>query len=56
MDWSAGLTYSWKHLDMSLKWVDGSDLKTANNTKDNISSSDGRAIFTISTTFPWSDE
>lgn len=56
MDWSAGVTYSWKHIDMALKWVDGSDLKTVDNTKDNIGSSEARAVFTISTTFPWSDD
>jgi uncharacterized protein (TIGR02001 family) len=56
MDWAAGLTYSWEHFDMSLRWVDGSDLKTLNNTHDDISSSDGRVIFQVSTTFPWKDE
>jgi uncharacterized protein (TIGR02001 family) len=56
MDWSAGVTYSWKHIDMSLLWVDGSDLKTLKNTPDDIFSSEARAIFAISTTFPWSDE
>ncbi|MCJ7451597.1 MAG: TorF family putative porin [Steroidobacteraceae bacterium] len=56
MDWSAGVTYSWKHIDMSLLWVDGSDMKTLKNTPDDIFSSEARAIFAISTTFPWSDE
>ncbi len=59
MDWSVGVTYSWKHIDMSLAWVDGSDLKTYDNTvntPDNIFSSEARAIFTISTTFPWKDD
>jgi uncharacterized protein (TIGR02001 family) len=56
MDWSAGVTYSWNHIDMALKWVDGSDMKTLNNTHDDIFSSDARAIFQVSTTFPWKDE
>jgi uncharacterized protein (TIGR02001 family) len=57
MDWSAGLTYSFKHFDMALKWVDGSDLKTLDNTlPDDIFNSEARAIFSISTTFPWKDE
>jgi uncharacterized protein (TIGR02001 family) len=55
-DWSIGLSYTWNHFDFSLKWVDGSDLKTLENTHDDISSSEARAIFTVSTTFPWSDE
>lgn len=64
MDWSAGVTYSWKHIDMSLRWVDGSDMKPYDNgTCDpdtgkctDVFSSEARAIFTISTTFPWKDE
>ncbi len=56
MDWSAGVTYSWKHIDMSLKWVDGSDLKTQKDPPDDIYSSEARAIFTIATTFPWTDD
>ena len=63
MDWSAGLTYSWKHFDMSLKWVDGSDLATVDNGTDDrngkrtdVFSSEARAIFQVATTFPWKDE
>jgi uncharacterized protein (TIGR02001 family) len=63
MDWSVGVTYSWKHIDMALKWVDGSDLETVENGVPNsngkqtdVFSSEARAIFTISTTFPWSDD
>ncbi len=55
-DWSAGVGYTWGHFSLTLKWVDGSNLKALNNTKDNISSSDARAIFSISTTFPWKNE
>jgi uncharacterized protein (TIGR02001 family) len=57
MDWSVGVTYTWKHFDMALKWVDGSDLKTVDGTyKDDVLSSEARAIFQVSTTFPWKDE
>jgi uncharacterized protein (TIGR02001 family) len=56
MDWSAGVTYTWGHFDFALKWVDGSDMKTLNDTHDDISSSDARAIFSVSTTFPWKAE
>jgi len=55
-DWSVGLTYTWSHFDFALKWVDGEDLDTLRNTPDDISSSDARAIFSVSTTFPWSKE
>ena len=55
-DWSVGFTYSWSHFDFALKWVDGSDMKTLNNTSHDISSSDARAIFSVSTTIPWKAE
>jgi uncharacterized protein (TIGR02001 family) len=55
-DWSVGLTYTWGHFDMALKWVDGSDLKTLEKTPDDIFSSEARAIFSVSTTFPWTAE
>jgi len=60
-DWAVGVTYTWSHFDMALKWVDGEDLKTLQNgTCDpftgkcsDVGSSEARAIFTVSTTFPW---
>ena len=63
-DWSVGVTYTWSHFDMSLKWVDGEDLKTfQNGTCDpvtgkcsDVGSTEARAIFQISTTFPWKKE
>jgi len=55
-DWAIGLTYTWSHFDFSLKWVDGEDLKSKRDTVDDISSSEARAIFSVSTSFPWSDE
>jgi uncharacterized protein (TIGR02001 family) len=55
-DWSVGVTYAVSHFTLGLKYVDGSDLKPANNTVDDVGSSDARAIFSVSTTFPWSKE
>ena len=63
-DWAVGVTYTWSHFDMSLKWVDGEDLKTLQDgTCDpftgkcsDVGSSEARAIFQISTTFPWKKE
>jgi uncharacterized protein (TIGR02001 family) len=53
LDYSVGLTYTLGHFDLGLKWVD-------NDMDDQIESdvfnSEGRAIFSISTTFPWSAE
>jgi|PlaIllAssembly_1097288.scaffolds.fasta_scaffold46974_3 uncharacterized protein (TIGR02001 family) len=53
IDWSIGLTYTYNHFDFGLKWVDGSDLKTYDGTPDDVLSSESRAIFSISTAFPW---
>jgi uncharacterized protein (TIGR02001 family) len=51
LDYSVGLTYTLGHFDFGLKYVD-------NDMDDQIESdvfnSEGRAIFSISTTFPWS--
>ena len=55
-DWSVGVTYALGHFTLGLKYVDGSDLKTLNDTFDDVSSTDARAIFSVSTTFPWSNE
>jgi uncharacterized protein (TIGR02001 family) len=53
-DWSVGVTYAVGHFNLGLKWVDGSDYKPANNAYRDIGNSDARAIFSVSTTFPWS--
>jgi len=55
-DWSVGVTYAISNFTLGLKWVDGSDLKSANDAYHDVGSSDARAIFSISTTFPWSKE
>lgn len=55
-DWSAGLSYSLGHFDLNLKWVDGSDYKPGDGTHNDVLSTEPRAIFTVSTTFPWKKE
>lgn len=55
-DWSAGLTYTVSHFTLGLKWVDGSDFKPGNNVPNDVLSTDARAIFSVSTTFPWKDD
>jgi uncharacterized protein (TIGR02001 family) len=55
-DWSVGVTYAISNFTLGLKWVDGSDLEAANDTFHDVGSSDARAIFSISTTFPWAKE
>jgi len=55
-DWSVGVTYALGNFGLGLKYVDGSDLKTLDGTPDDIGSSEGVVIFSVSTTFPWSKE
>lgn len=55
-DWSAGVTYALGNFSLALKWVDGSDLKSLNDAPDDVFSSDARAVFSISTTFPWAKD
>ena len=55
-DWSVGVTYAFKNFGLGLKYVDGSDLETLDGTPDDVSSSEGVVIFSVSTAFPWSTE
>lgn len=55
-DWSVGLSYTLWHLDLNLKYWDGSDLETFDGAPDDVFNSEGKVIFTVSTTFPWSKE
>lgn len=54
MDWAVGVTYDWSHFTLGLKYADGSDLDLLDGTPDDVSSSEGQVIFSISTAFPWS--
>jgi len=55
-DWSVGVTKSFGHFNLALKFIDGSDLKVLNNTPGDIFSSDNKIVFSVATTFPWSNE
>ena len=55
-DWSVGVTYALGNFTLGLKYVDGSDLEEFDGTPDDVNSSEARAIFSVSTTFPWSQE
>lgn len=53
LDYSVGVGYTLGHFDLGLKYVDN-DMDDQN--EDDVFNSEGRAIFTVSTTFPWSNE
>lgn len=55
-DWSVGVTYGLGNFTLGLKYADGSDLEDFDGTPGDVGTSEGVAIFSISTTFPWSDE
>ena len=55
-DYSIGVSYTLGHFDLNLKWVDGSDLKVVDGVPGDFGSSEARAIFSVATTFPWSNE
>ena len=52
-DYSLGVGYTAGHFNLALKWVDGSDLKEADGTPDDVFSSEARMVFTVATTLPW---
>jgi len=56
VDWSVGVTYALSHFNFALKWIDGSDNRPADGTPKDVFSSEARAWFSVSTTFPWSKE
>ena len=56
-DYSIGVTYTLGHFDLGLSYVDTSlDKNDELYSKGDVFKSTGRAIFSISTTFPWSQE
>jgi hypothetical protein len=57
MDYSVGVTYTLGHFDLELKYVDN-DLSDDDPlfTEDDVFNTEGRAILSVSTTFPWSSE
>jgi len=55
-DWSVGVTYALGHFTLGLKYADGSDLETLDGTPGDVASSEGVAIFSVATSFPWSSE
>lgn len=57
MDYSIGVGYTLGNFDLELKYVDNSmDEDAYFYTEDDPFNAEGRAIFSVSTTFPWSKE
>ena len=52
LDWSLGVGYEASNFELSLKWIDGSDLNTPLGQTRNL----GRFVFGVTTTLPWDNE
>jgi uncharacterized protein (TIGR02001 family) len=52
LDWSLGVGYEASNFQLSLKWADGSQLKTAVGAPKNL----GRFVFGVTTNLPWGKE
>lgn len=57
IDWSVGVGYTAGHFDLALKWVDTTlDDGDFWFSRDDVNNTEGRVVFTVATTFPWSNE
>ncbi|HKQ15872.1 MAG TPA: TorF family putative porin [Steroidobacteraceae bacterium] len=57
IDWSAGVGYTAGNFELALKWVDTTlDEGDFWFSGEDVNNTEGRVIFTISTTFPWKKE
>jgi len=53
VDYSIGVTKTIGKLALALKWIDGSDLESADGTEGDIFTTEGKVFFSVSTTLPW---
>lgn len=54
-DYSVGVGYTAGKFNLALKFIDGSDLKEADGTPNDVFSSESRVVFSVATTFPWGE-
>lgn len=52
-DYSVGVSKSVGNFALTLKWVDGSDLQSAQKTPDDVFTSENKFVFSVATTLPW---
>lgn len=53
IDWSIGVSRSFGNFALSLKYIDGSDLKSSDGTPGDVFSSESKVYFSVATTLPW---
>jgi uncharacterized protein (TIGR02001 family) len=54
-DYAIGVGYTAGKFSLALKWIDGSDIKELDGTPHDFFTSEGRAVFSVATTFPWGE-
>lgn len=52
-DYSIGVAKSIGNFSLALKWIDGSDLQSAQVTEGDVFTSEQKVFFSVSTTLPW---
>jgi uncharacterized protein (TIGR02001 family) len=52
-DWSIGVSRNFGNFALSLKYIDGSDLKSTDGTPGDVFSSEDKVYFSVATTLPW---
>lgn len=53
VDYSIGVAKTIGKFALGLKWIDGSDLASADGTEDDIFTTESKVFFSVSTTLPW---
>lgn len=52
-DYSIGVSKTVGNFAVTLKWVDGSDLQSFQETPDDVFTSESKVVFSVATTLPW---
>jgi uncharacterized protein (TIGR02001 family) len=53
VDYSIGVTRTIGKFALGLKWIDGSDLESADGTEGDVFTTESKVFFSVSTTLPW---
>lgn len=53
VDYSIGVTKTIDKFALALKWIDGTDLESADGTPGSIFSTESKVFFSVATTLPW---
>ena len=54
-DYAVGVGYTAGKFSLALKYIDGSDLKELEHTRNDIFTSESKVVLSVATTFPWGE-